>query len=153
MPATRTDRAERLILAPAVRLFACWTDPALLVHWLPPRGMAGRVEVFEPRTGGPFRMVLTPEDPDQQGKSGHGQDVIAGQFLVLEPPRHLAFVSRFLSNETAQRGGMRMDWHFDARGAATLVRIVAAQVPPGISAADHAIGMAAALERLAALVE
>ena len=153
MPQTRTDRAERLILAPAVRLFACWTDPALLVHWLPPRGMAGRVEVFEPRVGGPFRILLTYEDPAQQGKSGHGRDVIAGQFVAMEPPRHLAFVSRFRSRDPKMQGEMRMDWHFDARGTATLVRIVATRVPPGIAAADHAVGMASSLEQLAALVE
>jgi uncharacterized protein YndB with AHSA1/START domain len=149
----RTDRAERLIEAPAERLFSCWADPALLVHWLPPRGMTGRVEVFDPRPGRPFRIVLTYEDKTRQGKSGGAEDVIAGQFVAVDPPRHLAFVSRFHSDDPRFQGEMRMDWHFEPEGAHTRVRIVASQVPPGISAEDHALGMGSSLAQLAALVE
>lgn len=153
MAPRRTDRAERLIAAPADRLFACWTDPALLVHWLPPPGMAGRVEVFDPRPGQPFRIVLTHEDPHERGKSGGGSDVVAGQFTVVDPPRHLAFASRFAGDDPAFRGEMRMDWHFATEGNGTRVRVVAVNVPPGVSAEDHAAGMSASLAQLAALVE
>lgn len=149
----RTDRAERLIGAPAARLFACWTDPALLVHWLPPRGMSGRVEHFDPRPGGLFRLVLTYEDAGHAGKSDAGSDIVAGQFVGMNPPRHLAFVSRFDSDDPAFQGEMRMDWHFVPAAGGTLVRIVAANVPPGISAEDHAAGMESSLTQLAALVE
>lgn len=149
----RTDRAERLIAAPAKRLFACWTDPALLVQWLPPRGMAGRIEHLDPRPGRPFRLVLRYEDAAIAGKSGGGEDLVAGQFVVVDPPRHLAFTSRFDSDDPAFQGEMRMDWHFDPEGTATRVRIIAANVPPGISAEDHAAGMGASLSQLAAFVE
>jgi len=149
----RTDRAERLIHAPAVRLFACWTDPAMLVHWLPPEGMWGHVEVLEPRPGGPFRIVLNYEDPSRRGKSGGGRDIVAGQFLVLDPPRHLAFVSRFRSDDPAMQGKMRMDWHFDPDPTGTRVSVVASNVPPGIPSEDHAAGMSSSLAQLAALVE
>lgn len=151
--AGRTDRAERLIAAPPERLFACWTDPAMLVHWLPPKGMTGRVEVFDPRPGGAFRLVLTYDDPEEAGKSGGGSDIIAGEFVALNPPRHLAFASRFRSDDPAMQGEMRMDWFFDPEGAGTRLRIVAAGVPPGIAPQDHAAGMAASLAQLAALVE
>ena len=149
----RTDRAERLIGAPAARLFACWTDPALLVHWLPPRGMSGQVEHFDPRPGGPFRIVLTYEDAAHPGKSDGPRDIVAGQFVVLDRPHHLAFVSRFESDDPAFQGEMRMDWHFEPAAGGTRVRIVATNVPPGISAEDHAAGMESSLTQLAALVE
>ena len=149
----RTDRAERVIVAPAERLFACWTDPALLALWLPPRGMTGRVDVLDLRPGGRFRLVLFYEDATLRGKSGDGQDVVAGQFVAVDPPRHLAFVSRFQSDDPQFQGEMRMDWHFDPVGKTTLVRIVASNVPPGISAEDHAAGMGSSLTQLAALVE
>lgn len=149
----RTDRAERLIGAPAARLFACWTDPALLVHWLPPRGMSGRVEHFDPRAGGPFRIVLTYEDPAHPGKSDGQSDVVAGLFVVMDRPRHLAFVSRFESDDPAFQGEMRMDWHFEPAAGGTRVRIVATNVPPGIPAEDHVAGMESSLTQLAALVE
>jgi uncharacterized protein YndB with AHSA1/START domain len=151
--AERVDRASRLVAAAPERLFACWTDPAMLVHWLPPEGMSGRVEVFEPRPGGPFRIVLSYDNPEIRGKSGDASDVIAGQFVAVDPPRHLAFASRFDSEDPAMQGEMRMDWHFDPAEAGTLVRIVARNVPPGIAAEDHAAGMGSSLAQLAGLVE
>ncbi len=153
MAAGRTDRAGRLIAAPVSRVFACWTDPELLARWLPPRGMEGRVEVFDPRPGGAFRLVLSYLDPDEPGKSGGGRDVIAGQFVAIDPPVHLAFVSRFQSDAPDLQGEMRMDWHFDPEAGGTRVRIVASNVPPGIAAEDHAAGMASSLAQLAALLE
>jgi uncharacterized protein YndB with AHSA1/START domain len=149
----RADRAERLIAAPPGQVFACWSDPALLVRWLPPSGMSGRVDHFDLRPGGAFRLVLAYDDPAIAGKSGGGEDVIAGEFRTIDPPRHLAFVSRFASDDPLMQGTMRMDWHFDAEGAGTRLRIVATDVPPGISAADHAAGMGASLAQLAALFE
>jgi len=149
----RIDRAERLIAAPAERLFSCWTDPEMLVHWLPPRGMSGKVEVFDPRPGGAFLMILAYDDPGERGKAGDGTDVIAGLFLRMEAPRHLAFVSRFHSEDPMMQGEMRMDWHFEPQGRNTRVRITATDVPPGISPEDHALGMGHSLAQLAALVE
>ena len=153
MTPPRTNRAERRIAAPAARLFAGWTDPALLVRWLPPTGMSARIDLFDPQPGARFRLVLTHDDPACQGKSGDGTDIIAGRFVTLDPPRHLAFVSRFQSDDPDMQGAMRMDWHFDRQGDATRVTIVASNVPPGISPADHATGMAQSLAQLAAIME
>jgi uncharacterized protein YndB with AHSA1/START domain len=149
----RTDRASRLIAAPAGRLFACWADPALLARWLPPRGMTGRVDLLDLRVGRPFRIVLSHDDPGQAGKSGGGSDIVAGRFVAVDPPRHLAFVSRFASDDPQLQGEMRMDWHFDPAAQCTLVRIVARDVPPGVAPEDHLAGMASSLSQLAALVE
>ena len=153
MLARRTDHAERLIAAPAERLFACWTDPALLARWLPPRGMSGQVERFDPRAGGAFRIVLTYDDPAERGKSGGARDVVEGRFVVVNPPQHLAFVSRFNSADPAFQGEMRMDWSFEPVANGTRVRIGASNVPPGILTTDHAAGMGSSLAQLAALVE
>lgn len=149
----RIDRAEASIAAPPAAVFACWTDPARLASWLPPSGMTGQIDRLDLRTGGAFRMVLRHDDPAIAGKSGGGEDMIAGEFLAVDPPRHLAFASRFASDDLAMQGTMRMDWHFDAEGAGTRLRLVATDVPPGISAADHAAGMGASLAQLAALFE
>lgn len=152
--AGRIDRAERLIAAPAARVFGCWTDPTLLVRWLPPEGMEGRIEAFDPRPGGAFRIVLSYLDPEEPGKSGGGEDVIAGEFVAVDQPCHLAFVSRFRSDAPNLQGEMCMDWHFDPEPVATTrVRIVASNVPPGIAPEDHAAGMASSLAQLAALIE
>ena len=147
----RTDRAERLIAAPPAQVFACWSDAARLARWLPPTGMTARVDHFDPRPGGTFRLTLAYNDPAIAGKSGGGEDVVDGTFLALDPPRHLAFQTRFDSPDPAMQGTMRMDWHFDPTDTGTRVRIVATNVPPGISPQDHAAGMGASLAQLAAL--
>ena len=125
----------------------------MLIRWLPPHGMTGRVDVLDTRVGRPFRIVLTYQDTKIAGKSGGSEDVIAGEFVAVDPPHHLAFVSRFDSDDPAFQGEMRMDWHFDEVAGGTRVRIVASNVPSGISAEDHAAGMGASLTQLAALVE
>jgi uncharacterized protein YndB with AHSA1/START domain len=149
----RTDRAEVTVAAPPAQVFACWTDPARLALWLPPDGMTARIDCFEPRPGGTFHLTLAYVDPATPGKAGEGIDVVEGTFLALDPPRHLAFASRFDSTDPAMQGTMRMDWHFDDQDAATRVRIAATDVPPGISPQDHAAGMGASLAQLVALFD
>jgi uncharacterized protein YndB with AHSA1/START domain len=149
----RTDRATGVVAAPPAQVFACWTDPVALVRWLPPAGMTGRVEWFDPRAGGGFRIVLAYDDPTIAGKSGGGEDAIAGRFVAVDPPRHIAFVSQFDSDDPMMQGETRMDWHFDPDATGTRVRIIATDVPPGVGADDHAAGMGASLAQLAALFD
>ena len=42
-----------------------YIDPNALVRWLPPKGMRGRIEIFDPRNGGEYRIVLTYLEPDR----------------------------------------------------------------------------------------
>jgi hypothetical protein len=55
----RTDRASRVIAAPADRVWAALTDPEALLAWLPPGEMTGRFDRFDARPGGSYRLVLT----------------------------------------------------------------------------------------------
>lgn len=59
----------------------------------------------------------------------------------------------FISDDPAYAGNMIMTWQVTSVGAGTRVDIVAADVPGGISAADHAAGLASSLAELAAWVE
>ncbi|HEX3609819.1 MAG TPA: hypothetical protein VHU14_09170 [Solirubrobacterales bacterium] len=73
--------------------------------WLLPDGMAERIERFDPRPGGGFRMELTYLDPaGSAGKISGSRDV------------------------TEVEGG-------------TEVSVRADDVPPGISASDHEVGI------------
>ena len=58
-----TDTAFRVVAAPPDRVFAALVDQDALVAWLPPDGMTGRIEQFDARPGGVFRMTLTYTDP------------------------------------------------------------------------------------------
>jgi len=59
----------------------------------------------------------------------------------------------FVSDGPAYAGTMTMTWEVTAAGAGTRVDIVADDVPDGISAEDHAAGLASSLRNLAAYVE
>jgi len=59
----------------------------------------------------------------------------------------------FVSDDAAYAGTMTMTWAVTAVDAGTRVDIVAEDVPDGISAQDHAAGLASSLTNLAAYVE
>src|SRR5262245_5555859 len=59
----RVDSASRIIHAAPDKIYRAHMDPHALVSWLPPEGMTGRIEQFEPRVGGTYRMVLTYGQP------------------------------------------------------------------------------------------
>ena len=59
----------------------------------------------------------------------------------------------FVSDDPANAGTMTMTWALAAVNAGTNVQIRADDVPAGVSAKDHAAGMASSLANLAAYVE
>ncbi|MFE9765966.1 SRPBCC domain-containing protein [Streptomyces sp. NPDC005808] len=59
----RTDRADRVIAASPATVYGALIDRESLETWLPPEGMRGRIERWDPRPGGGFRMALTYLDP------------------------------------------------------------------------------------------
>ncbi len=59
----------------------------------------------------------------------------------------------FASDDPAYAGTMRMTWSLAPADGGTRVTFRADDVPPGISAQDHADGLASSLAQLAVLVE
>ncbi|WP_245736113.1 hypothetical protein [Virgibacillus subterraneus] len=55
----RTDSASKVINVSAQTIYQPFTDPEALVSWLPPEGMKGSINFFEPREGGAYQMSLT----------------------------------------------------------------------------------------------
>jgi uncharacterized protein YndB with AHSA1/START domain len=148
----RTDTASRVIEAPAARIYAAFTDPAALAVWLPPTGMTGAIEHFDATAGGGYRMRLTYEG-EGAGKSTADSDVVEARFIELVPGARLVQAVEFVSDDPAFAGTMTMTWSLEPVDGGTLVSIRADDVPRGISADDHAAGMAASLENLARFVE
>lgn len=150
----RTDRGSRLIAAEPARVYAALVDPDALVAWLPPSGMSGRFERFDARPGGSYRLVLTYADPSSAAaKSTPDADVVEVRFLDLVPGRRVVQAVDFESDDPAFAGTMTMTWEVTGVDGGTRVDIVAADVPPGISAEDHAAGFASSLANLAAHLE
>ncbi|MFG1758587.1 SRPBCC family protein [Micromonospora echinofusca] len=150
----RTDRASRLIAAPPVTVYDALLDREALEAWRPPAGMRGRIERWDPRPGGGFRMVLTYLDAaDSPGKTSAGTDVVEVGFAALVPPERVVQRAVFEADDPSYAGTMTMTWHLAAAGAGTGVTVTATDVPPGIDQADHEAGIASSLANLAAYVE
>lgn len=149
----RTDNVSRLIKAPPQTLYAAMIDPDAWVKWLPPKGMTARMEKFEPRPGGLYRMILRYDDATIAAKSGDSEDIAEGRFLELIPLSRVIQAVDFVSDDPAFAGTMNMSWLLDAEPFGTRVTIRAENVPDGISAKDHEEGMTSSLENLARFVE
>ena len=151
----RTDRGSRVVLAPPERVFEALTDPEALVAWLPPAGMRGRFEHADLRPGGSYRLVLTYDDPDDASaaKAPDGTDVVEARILEVDPGRRIVQAIDFESDDPAFAGTMTMTWSVAPAAGGTRVAILADDVPVGISAEDHAVGIHSSLVNLATHLE
>jgi uncharacterized protein YndB with AHSA1/START domain len=143
-----------VIAAPPGRVWAALVDPAALMAWLPPGEMTGRFERFDARPGGSYRLVLTYADASgAPGKANADSDIVEARFIDIVPGERVVQAVDFVSDDPAYAGTMTMTWEVTVADAGTRVDIVAEDVPDGISAEDHAAGLASSLTNLAAYLE
>ncbi len=150
----RTDEVRRVIDAPPLRVFAALSTAGSVARWLPPAGMSARVDHFDARTRGTYRLILTYLDAaGAPGKSSADEDLVEGRFVEVVPGVRLIQEVEFESDDVRYAGVMRMTWEVEPRGAGAEVTFRAEDVPEGISAEDHIEGLTSSLENLAAFVE
>jgi uncharacterized protein YndB with AHSA1/START domain len=150
----RTDFASRVIAAPPAQVFGALVDREALAAWLPPEGMTARFERFDPRPGGFYRLVLTYADASRAvGKASADSDIVEARYVDIVPGVRVVQAVDFVSDDPAFAGTMTMTWEVTAVDGGTRVDITADYVPDGISAEDHATGLAASLSNLAEYVE
>ena len=139
-----------MIAATPERVYEALIDPEALAEWLAPGGMTARFERFDPRLGGSYRLVLTYKDLEAgSGKATADSDVVEARFVALEPGEKVVQEVVFESDDPSFAGTMTMTWDISAVDGGALVEITADDVPDGISAEDHAAGMASSLANLA----
>jgi uncharacterized protein YndB with AHSA1/START domain len=149
----RTDAATRVVAAAAEQVYAALTTAEALAAWLPPDGMTGRFERFDPRVGGGYRLVLTYAEAGAVGKSTSNTDVVEARFVELVPDTHIVQAVEFVSDDETYAGTMTMTWELTPVEGGTRVEIRATDVPAAISAEDHAAGMASSLANLGTYLE
>ena len=143
-----------MVAAAPEQVYAAFVDPGELLAWLPPGDMTGRFEHFDARPGGSYRLVLTYADAaDAPGKATADTDVVDVRFVDLVPGVRVVQAVDFVADDPAFAGTMTMTWAVTAVDGGTRVDITAEDVPSGISAEDHAAGLASSLENLARHVE
>jgi len=150
----RTDIASRVIAAPPAQVYAALVDREALTAWLPPDGMTARFERFDPRPGGSYRLVLTYIDASRAaGKATADSDIVEARYVDVVPDVRVVQAVDFVSDDPAFAGTMIMTWEVTDLDGRTRVDITADDVPDGISAGDHAAGLASSLANLASHVE
>jgi uncharacterized protein YndB with AHSA1/START domain len=151
----RTDTSSRVIAAPLTQVYAALVDPEALTAWLPPEGTTARFECFDPRPGGSYRLVLTYTDASHaaRGKATADTDIVEARYVDIVPDVRVVQAVDFVSDDPAFAGTMTMTWEVTAVDGGTRVDITADNVPDGISAEDHATGLASSLANLAERVE
>jgi uncharacterized protein YndB with AHSA1/START domain len=80
-PTDREIRVERVLDAPRDRVFAIWTDPALIPEWWGPRGTATKVDRMDVRAGGQWRFVVS-SDGEESGFRGTYREVTPPERVV-----------------------------------------------------------------------
>ncbi|WP_072391363.1 SRPBCC domain-containing protein [Hyphomicrobium sp. CS1GBMeth3] len=148
----RTDSASRVLAASPDTIYQALVDPAAVAAWRPPAGMSARIDVFEPREGGRFRMALLYETGGS-GKTTENADVVEGEFGELVPGARVVERVRFVSDDPAFAGEMTITTSLTPVAGGTRVAVVCENVPTGISAADHQVGLASTLANLATFTE
>lgn len=129
-------------------------DREALEAWLPPSGMCATFERFDAVPGGSYRLVLTYDDATAApGKTSADADVVEARFLEIVPGERVVQAVDFVADDPAFAGTMTMTWTVQPAEHGTRVEIVADDVPDGITAEDHAAGMASSLDNLARHVE
>lgn len=99
-------------------------------------------------------MRLTYKDASEgSGKTSEDSDEVDVHLVRIEAAKLIDQQVTFESDDPAFAGVMRMIWTFQPDNGKTLVIIRAENVPSGISAEDHEVGLNSSLDNLAAFVE
>ena len=97
-----------------------------------------------------YRMVLTYADATTApGKTTADSDIVEAHFVDIVPGVRVVQAVTFVADDPELAGTMTMTWEITATDDGTRVDIRADHVPAGISAEDHAAGLASSLANLA----
>lgn len=146
-------RVTRHINASRSAVYRALLDPAAIAKWRVPEGMSSRVHTFDAREGGSFRVSLTYDAPNANGKSAEHTDTYHGRFVKLVPNEQVVEVFEFETADPRLRGEMTMTTSLAEAGGGTDVLIVHEGIPDSVPAADNETGTRMALAHLAKLVE
>lgn len=152
-PEKRIDQVSRTIKASPEKVYQTLLDAESLAAWLPPTGMTGHVDRYEPWEGGAFQITLAYSDEQygEAGKTSGNKDVTKGFFRQMIPNQQIVWESGFDSDDATLREPMLMSWKLDALAdGMTKITIVAENVPAAINKQDHLDGLNSTLENLEA---
>ncbi|MDB5524990.1 MAG: Activator of Hsp90 ATPase 1 family protein [Rhizobium sp.] len=150
-----STRTSKFVKATALQIYRAFMDPAILVSWLPPAEMTGKIHAFDGRVGGGYRMSLFyPESETKfRGKTADREDRVDVRFLELTPPVKIVEAITFDTIDPALMGEMTMTATLETVADGTQVTLVFENLPPGVKPEDNDAGARLSLDQLARLFD
>jgi uncharacterized protein YndB with AHSA1/START domain len=142
--ATGTVRFQRVLRAPAERIYRAFLDPDAMAKWLPPHGFTGKVHSMDARVGGSYRMSFTQFNNGQSHSFG-------GRYLELVPNERIRHTDAF--DDPNLPGEMQVTITLKKVAVGTEVNIVQEGIPAVIPTEACCLGWQESLSLLALLVE
>jgi uncharacterized protein YndB with AHSA1/START domain len=144
-------RTSQIIKASPAVLYDAFVNPDILITWLPPGEMTGKIHEFDARVGGGYRMSLfyPPDERTFRGKTADKEDMVNVRFVELTPPHRIVQAVNFVTTDPALVGEMTMTATFDEVSGGTEVTLLFENLPPGLRAEDNEAGSRLSLEQLA----
>ena len=148
-------RISRIIQASPETLYNAFLDPQILVTWLPPAQMTGKIHHFDGRAGGGYTISLfyPPGEKKFHGKTAEKEDRVNVRFLELVAPSKIVEAISFVTDDPGLEGEMRMVASFEKLSLGTEVILLFSNLPPGLRPEDNATGAEISLNQLAQLFE
>lgn len=85
---THTIRLHRVVRTTPEKVYRAFTDADAMCRWMPPFGFIGKMQHFEPKVGGSFKMSFT------NFGTGHSLG-FGGNFLELVPHERIRYTDKF----------------------------------------------------------
>jgi uncharacterized protein YndB with AHSA1/START domain len=144
-------RTSKIIQASPVALYEAFTNPEILITWLPPGDMTGKIHEFDARVGGGYCMSLLypAEERILKGKTSEKEDRCRVRFVELTPPHKIVEVVSFVTDDPAIQGEMTLIVTFKAVSGGTEVVMLFENLPPGLRPEDNEAGSELSLAQLA----
>lgn len=137
--------------APRAVVYRAIVEPDAVQQWMVPDGMSSHVHLFESRVGGAFRISLTYDAPDQQGKSSAHTDTYHGRFVELVPDEKVVQVMEFETDKPEMQGEMKATFTLRDHDGGTELSAVHEDLPIGVRLEDNEYGWRMSLGKLAEL--
>ena len=149
-----THKTSRVILAKPRAIFRTLLDPETIPAWRLPGGVTARIEHFDSRPGGAYRIAFqqSREGPEES-ESSKVAGVVDGRFAEILPDERIVESVRFDIAHPRWQGELSITTMLEQVKDGTKVTMAAEDIPSGISEGDCRAGMDMMLKKLANFVE
>jgi len=136
----------RTFNAPRERVFAAWTDPALMNQWFAPSGAFTVTANSDAHPGGSYQVQM------HQRKAGTFHTAI-GKYLEVVPPEKIVFTWDWKEKPIDPAEGSIVTIELRDLGDKTELTLIHAMITDDTSRAGHTQGWTRSLNRLAQLFD